>query len=94
MHSMPLADRASDAGYRHVVDVCWTGRPTPLSYAPEKDGSNLQRGAPLVLEDIQANAAQLVDIWVVDLCEEADLHSLRSLSTLQTRGIAARAEAL
>ena len=39
----------------------------------EQDGADLQGGAPLILEDIQADPAQLVDVRVVDAGDEADL---------------------
>lgn len=40
----------------------------------ERNRSDLQRGAPLVLlEDVQADAAQLVDVWVENLCPEQNL---------------------
>ncbi len=59
-----------------------TSRPVVLPNGPEKDGSDLQRGTPLVLEDVQADAAQLVDVWVVDLREEPDLRGSLSVSML------------
>lgn len=39
----------------------------------QQHGADLQRGAPLVLEDVQADAAQPVDVRVVDLGDEAHL---------------------
>jgi len=33
----------------------------------------LQRGRPLILQDVQADATQAVDVGVVDLGQEADL---------------------
>ena len=47
---------------------------------PEKDSSDLQRWAPLVLQDVQADAAQLVDVWVVDLCEKTDLPQMNHVA--------------
>ena len=38
---------------------------------PEEDCSDLESGAPLVLEDVKADAAELVDVGVVDLGEES-----------------------
>jgi len=38
----------------------------------EEDGANLQGWGPVALQDVQANAAELVDVGVVDLGEEAD----------------------
>lgn len=46
-----------------------------LRAAPEQHCADLQRGAPLVLQDVQADAAQLVDVGVVDLGEEAHLQA-------------------
>ena len=47
----------------------------PLSQPspPEKHRADLQRRTPLVLEDIEADAAQLVDVGMIDLSQEADL---------------------
>jgi len=39
----------------------------------QEDSSDLQGRGPVVLEHIQADPAQLVDVWMVDLGEEADL---------------------
>eukprot|EP00315_Gephyrocapsa_oceanica_P012014 CAMPEP_0185288548 /NCGR_PEP_ID=MMETSP1363-20130426/3459_1 /TAXON_ID=38817 /ORGANISM="Gephyrocapsa oceanica, Strain RCC1303" /LENGTH=111 /DNA_ID=CAMNT_0027884427 /DNA_START=356 /DNA_END=691 /DNA_ORIENTATION=+ len=39
----------------------------------EQHGSDLQRGAPLVFEDVQADAADLVDVGMVHLRQEAHL---------------------
>ena len=39
----------------------------------EQHGSNLQSGRPLVLEDVEANAAKLVNVWMVNLCAEKNL---------------------
>ena len=39
----------------------------------EQDSSDLQRGTPFVLEDVQADSAQLVDIGMVDSCDKPDL---------------------
>lgn len=41
--------------------------------APQQHGADLQRGAPLVLQDVEADAPQLVDVGVVDLGQETDL---------------------
>jgi hypothetical protein len=45
----------------------------PYTHAPKQHGADLQRGAPLVLEDVQANATQLVNVGVVYLCQEPHL---------------------
>lgn len=45
----------------------------PPPAPPEQHGADLQRGAPLVLQDIQADAAQLVHVGVVDFGQEAHL---------------------
>ena len=39
----------------------------------QQDGADLQRRAPLVLENVKADAAQFVDVRVVHFGEEADL---------------------
>jgi hypothetical protein len=39
----------------------------------EQHRSDLKRWGPLVLDDVQADSAQLVDIWVVDLGDEKHL---------------------
>ena len=39
----------------------------------QEDGSDLKGWGPLVLENVQANSAKLVDVWVVDLGSEEDL---------------------
>lgn len=39
----------------------------------QQHGANLERGRPLVFEDVQADAAQAVNVGVVDAGEEADL---------------------
>ena len=39
----------------------------------EEDGADLQRRAPLVLQDVQADAPQPIDVRVIDLGEEAHL---------------------
>ena len=44
-----------------------------LGGVPEQDGADLQGGAPLVFEDVKADAAQFVDVWMIDLCKESDL---------------------
>jgi len=38
----------------------------------EEDGADLEGGRPVALENIQADATESVDVWVVDLSEEAD----------------------
>jgi hypothetical protein len=45
----------------------------PNTCAPQQHGADLQGRAPLVLEDVQADAAQLVNIGVVDLGQETHL---------------------
>ena len=52
-----------------IIQV-WKGH---QSLDGEKNGSNLKCWGPLVLENIQADSAKLVDIWVVDLGSEQDL---------------------
>lgn len=37
----------------------------------EEDGADLQRGTPLVLENVQADAPELVDVGVVDFRQKA-----------------------
>jgi hypothetical protein len=37
----------------------------------QQDSANLQRRAPLVLENVEADAAQLVNVGMVDLCQKA-----------------------
>ena len=39
----------------------------------QEDGSDLKGWGPLVLENVQANSAKLVDVWVVDLGSEENL---------------------
>jgi hypothetical protein len=39
----------------------------------KQDRSNLQGRRPLVLEDIEANSAELVDVWMIDPGSEEDL---------------------
>jgi len=39
----------------------------------EEDGADLESGGPVALEHIQTDAAELVDVGVVDLGQEADL---------------------
>ena len=36
----------------------------------EEDRSDLESGGPLVLQDVEADSAKLVDVWVVDLGSE------------------------
>jgi len=59
---------------RHVVGqrVVRVGRRQQCLNA-EQHGANLQRGRPLVLEDVEADAAQLVDVGVVNARQEAHL---------------------
>ena len=60
--------------------------PPPHTHSPEQHRADLQRGAPLVLENIEADAAQLVDIRVVDLCEEPHLWPQRRQQEQQPAG--------
>ena len=39
----------------------------------EKDGSNLKSRTPFLLQDVEADSAKLVYVWVVDPCDEPDL---------------------
>ena len=39
----------------------------------EKDGSDLKSRAPLFLQDVEADPAKLVYVWVVDPRDEPDL---------------------
>lgn len=39
----------------------------------EEDGSNLQGGAPVVLQHVQAYSPQSIDVRMIDSSEEADL---------------------
>ena len=39
----------------------------------EEDGSNLKSGTPFFLQDVKADSAKLVYVWVVDPCYEPDL---------------------
>lgn len=41
----------------------------------EKHRPDLEGGGPLVLEDVEADTAQLVDVRVVDFCQEANLRA-------------------
>ena len=47
--------------------------PLPQLITPEKYCADLQRRTPLVFEDIEADAAQLVDVGVIDLGQKTDL---------------------
>lgn len=38
----------------------------------EQDGPDLERRGPLVFEDVEADPTELVNVGVVDLCQEAD----------------------
>ena len=40
---------------------------------PQQDCANLKSRAPLVLQDVKTYPSQLVNIWVVYLCQEAHL---------------------
>ena len=50
------------------ADACWTAH-----LNAEQDGADLQRWAPLVLQDVKANAAEPVNVGVVNLCDKANL---------------------
>ena len=39
----------------------------------EEDGSNLKSRTPFFLQDVEADSAKLVYVWVVDPCYEPDL---------------------
>lgn len=39
----------------------------------KENGADLQGGGPLVLEDVEADAAELVDVRMIHLGQEADL---------------------
>lgn len=39
----------------------------------QQHGADLQRRAPLVLENVEADAPQPVNVWVIDTCDEAHL---------------------
>ena len=41
---------------------------------PQQDRPYLQCWAPLILKDVQADAPKLVNVGVVDLCYESNLH--------------------
>lgn len=45
------------------------------NFPPEKYCADLQCWAPLVLQNVEAYSAKLVNIGVVYLCQESDLHS-------------------
>lgn len=50
--------------------------------------SNLGYGesrAPLLLQNIQANATIAIDIWVKDLCPECNLHSIQNNDKTMSR---------
>lgn len=51
------------------------------STAPEKNCPDLQRGAPFVFQNVEADASKLVNVGVVDFCKEADLQQSVSLSS-------------
>jgi len=59
----------SDLLIQRIIQV-WQGH---QGLDRKQDRSDLQRRRPLVLEDIEANSAKLVDVGVVDLCSEEDL---------------------
>ena len=44
---------------------------TKQSLDTEQDGADLKGGRPVVLEHVQADAAQSVDVWVIDAGQEA-----------------------
>lgn len=68
-HLLILAPLPSDALVERVVRV-WGAQ---QSLHRDQHGSDLQGRGPLVLKDVEADAAELVYVWVVDLGEEADL---------------------
>lgn len=57
------------------------GLPLPSSFTlktlpyldAEKHRPDLEGGGPLVLEDVEADTAQLVDVWMVDFRQESNL---------------------
>merc|ERR1719188_1307462 len=49
----------------------------------QEDGSDLKGRAPFVLQYIQADATKLVNVGVVDLCQEADLGRLHRIALRQ-----------
>lgn len=74
---MPRGGEArSRSAKRACRDTTWTthrvGR-AQQRLDREEDGADLEGGGPAVLEDVEADAAELVDVGVVDLGQEADL---------------------
>lgn len=51
----------------------WLAAAQTAKCLPEQNSSYLQGRAPLVLQDVQAYPPQLVNVGVVDLCEESNL---------------------
>lgn len=53
-------------------------------HKPQQDGPDLQRRTPLILQNVQTNAAKLVDVRMIDLRQEAhlggDMHKSSSLN--------------
>ena len=64
-----------DSRSKHIHQRLLVGAWRQRLGAPDQDGADLKGGAPLVLQDVQADAAQLVNVGVVDFGEEADLQS-------------------
>lgn len=69
---------AGDGATPHPSDSTrWT---VPTAHLDRQQHmADLQRWGPLVLQDVQADAAQLVDVGVVDLGQEAHLRRTRSV---------------
>ena len=59
-------------GYLLREGIVWVGRGQQRLDGQEH-GSNLKRGAPLILEDVKADAAKSVYVGVIDLRQEANL---------------------
>lgn len=49
---------------------CWKAQ---QGGTPQQNRPYLQSRTPFVFQDVQADAAELVNIWMIDLCQEADL---------------------
>ena len=49
----------------------------------EEDGADLESGAPFILQDVEADPAELIDVRVVDLCEEAHLRQGTGLISME-----------
>lgn len=84
--------RTSVAGIHYVLsevaeysDVLSTGAITRRMSKPEKHRADLQCRAPLVFEDVQADAPKLVHIWVVNLSQEADFRRLKRVARRQEK---------